>query len=101
MFVERSKVSRKTPKDGKLEITESAAESLRALAPRFDVVVKGVRGTGTLVTMTCTCRGADQEHTHHFVQSEAFKALQPDAEVSINLGQDADAVVVAENAADR
>jgi hypothetical protein len=94
MFLERSRVSRKTPKDGKLEITEGAAALVSALSESFDVVVNGERGAGSIDRMSCTCRGAENAHTHHFLQSELLKRLPADSDVSIDLLEDAGAVVI-------
>src|SRR3954452_9777703 len=88
MFLERSRVSRKTPKDGKLEISEGAAARVGALPTRFELVVNGERGVGSLDRMRCTCRGAENAHTHHFLQSELFKSLPADPDVSIDLLED-------------
>jgi hypothetical protein len=85
MFVERRTVSRKTPKDGKLEITKPAAEKLSVLTGAFDVDLSGSRSPASLGTMECTCRGADTPHVHYFIQSSVLQRLSEGEEVEIDL----------------
>jgi hypothetical protein len=95
MFLEQARVSRKTPKDGKLEITESAAARLGAPPSQLTVVVNGERGTGAVDAMSCTCRGDGDTHTHHFLRSELLKRLPADTDVSLELLEDGTTVEVA------
>jgi hypothetical protein len=83
MFLERRTVSRKTPNDGKLEITKRAAEKFSDLPGPFDVDVSGERSTASIGTMECTCRGADNPHVHYFIQSPAFQRLSVGDEVDV------------------
>ena len=84
MLLERRTVSRKTPGDGRLEITKQAAARLQDLGElRLDV--DGERATATLGTMTCTCRGAEKPHEHYFLESAALKRLTPGAEVGLEI----------------
>ena len=85
MHLERRTVSRKTAKDGRLEITKRAAEKFSALAASFDVDVSGARSQASLGTMECTCRGADNPHVHYFIQSPVLKALGAGDEVDLDL----------------
>jgi hypothetical protein len=85
MFVERRTVSRKTPKDGKLEITKRAAEKLSVLADSFDVELAGARSRATIGTMECTCRGVENPHVHYFIQSPALQQLPVGDEVDLDL----------------
>jgi hypothetical protein len=85
MLLERRTVSRKTPADGRLEITKRAAAKCEALGPSFHVELAGVRDQAQLGTMKCTCRGVDHPHVHYFIESEAFKELVPGAEVDLEL----------------
>jgi hypothetical protein len=85
MFSERRTVSRKTPGDGKLEITKQAAQTLETLGPEFTIELDGNSGTATLSAMECTCRNADTPHVHYFLESEHFKALEPGSTVEIGL----------------
>ncbi|MFN2565119.1 MAG: hypothetical protein ABR499_08945 [Gemmatimonadaceae bacterium] len=85
MLLERRTVSRKTPGDGRLEITKRAAGRLRDLGLAFDVDLGGERTAASLATMTCTCRGEEKPHEHYFLESTAFKRLTPGAEVELEL----------------
>jgi hypothetical protein len=85
MHLERRTVSRKTPKDGRLEITKHAAERFSALADSFDVDLSGARSPASIGTMECTCRGADNPHVHYFIQSPALQALATGDEVDLDL----------------
>ena len=85
MLLERRTISRKTPVDGRLEITKHAAATCEALGASFQVELGDVRDRAHLGTMTCTCRGVDQPHVHYFIQSEAFKSLVPGVEIDLDL----------------
>jgi hypothetical protein len=98
VLLERRIVSRKTPGDGRLEITKRAASRLRDLGRGLEVDVGGERTAATLGTMTCTCRGPENPHEHYFLESSALKQLQPGAEV--NLEMDATAGVIRVSACD-
>ncbi len=83
--IERRTVSRKTPADGKLEITKAAAGRLESLGTRFPLVVDDRNGNGALTTMPCTCRGHDKPHVHYFVESELLRSLAAGSEVDLFL----------------
>jgi hypothetical protein len=83
-ILERRTVSRKTPRDGKLEITKRAAGALLPLGA-LRVAWQGEHALATVGTMACTCRGSDKPHEHYFVQSELLKALEVGAEVDLSL----------------
>jgi hypothetical protein len=85
MHLERRTVSRKTSKDGRLEITKRAAEEFSALTDSFDVDLSGARSPASLGTMECTCRGADNPHVHYFIQSPALQRLAAGDEVDLDL----------------
>ncbi|MBA3558522.1 MAG: hypothetical protein H0W30_07990 [Gemmatimonadaceae bacterium] len=85
MFLERRTVSRKTPVDGKLEISKEAAQWLSSLRSPLMLDCGGTRAPGMLATMACTCRGAENPHEHHFVESQVLKTLATGAEVDLNL----------------
>ena len=82
-YLERRTVSRKTPGDGKLEITKVAAAGLEPLGHEFRVVVRDRAGDAHLGTMPCTCRGDDNPHVHYFVESDLFRTLTPGATVDL------------------
>ena len=83
--LEQRTVSRKTPGDGKLEITKVAAASLESLGASFPVLVDGQRGDARLGTMPCTCRGGDKPHVHYFVESDLFRSLTAGSTVDLVL----------------
>ena len=81
--IESRTVSRKTPGDGKLEITKVAAHRLESLGPTFAVYVNDHAGAASLGTMPCTCRGDETPHVHYFIESELFRALEPGSSVDL------------------
>ena len=81
--VETRTVSRKTPGDGKLEITKVAARTLESLGPTFSVRVDVRTGEASLGTMPCTCRGDETPHVHYFIESDLFRALVPGTSVEL------------------
>jgi hypothetical protein len=95
MFLERRTVSRKTPNDGKLEITKRAAEKFSQLTRPFNVDLAGEQSPASIGTMECTCRGADNPHVHYFIQSPAFQRLSAGDEVDVDLDVDCALVRVA------
>jgi hypothetical protein len=82
-FVERRTVSRKTPGDGKLEITPDGRRKLAPLGDAFAVEWRGARGRATLHHLACTCRGPENPHEHWFVQSELLRQLPVGEEVEL------------------
>jgi hypothetical protein len=85
MLLERRKVSRKTPNDGRLEITKPAAAKCGVLGTTFDVELEGERQPASLGTMDCTCRGVENPHVHYFIESALLKRLVPADEVDLDL----------------
>ena len=85
MLLERRKVSRKTPNDGRLEITKRAAAKCEVLGASFHVQIADARDRAHVGTMKCSCRGVDHPHVHYFIESEAFKELVPGTEVDLEL----------------
>jgi hypothetical protein len=83
--IERRTVSRKTPGDGKLEITKVAAGRLEPLGAEFPLAVDDKRGRGSLGSMPCTCRGGDKPHVHYFVESDLLRSLAAGSEVDLFL----------------
>jgi hypothetical protein len=81
--VETRTVSRKTPGDGKLEITKAAAHALESLGATFSVRVHTQTGEASLGTMPCTCRGKETPHVHYFIESDLFRALVPGSSVEL------------------
>ena len=83
--IERRTVSRKTPGDGKLEITKIAANRLASLGERFPMVVDDRAGDAHLATLPCTCRGDDVPHVHYFIESDLLRALPVGSAVDLLL----------------
>jgi hypothetical protein len=94
MFLERRTVSRKTPGDGRLEITKAAARHLERLGTEFVIDVAGDRVSGALGTFTCTCRGPAEPHVHYFLESERLKRLAPGSVLDLELDEATRRVVV-------
>jgi hypothetical protein len=88
MLLEHCTVSRKTPLDGKLEITPEAAARLAPFGPELALVSAERQGTAQLSALACTCaKGAGGRHVHHFVESPLLRALIPGALVSVDLDE--------------
>jgi len=85
MLVERRPVSRKTPLDGRLEITKIGAVRLGGLGDGFEVVLGDEHAPARVGTMECTCRGPERPHVHYFLESDALKQLEPGREVELDL----------------
>ena len=94
MHLERRTVSRKTPKDGRLEITKQAAAKVDALGSAFALDLDGTRSSAAVGTMDCTCRGVDNPHVHYFIESPALRALAVGTEVDVDVDLDARVVSV-------
>ncbi len=75
--VERAVVGRKTPGDGKLEISSSVARALGGDGASIRVRLASGELTGSVEVMQCTCAkaGPSGKHEHHFVQCDAFRSL--------------------------
>jgi hypothetical protein len=81
---ERQVVSRKTPLDGRLEISEGAALQLSELGDAVALRCQGREATAGLSSLRCTCaKGAGAGHVHHFVESDVLRALLPGTEVRV------------------
>jgi hypothetical protein len=86
MLLEQRPVSRKTPLDGKLEISPAAAARVAALGVEFPLASAGREGSGRLQSLACTCaKGAGEGHVHHFVESPVLRDLAPGTEVRVEL----------------
>lgn len=75
--VERAIVGRKTPGDGKLEVSRALSDVLGGDGASIQVRLTSSEQDGTVEIMQCTCAkaGATGKHEHHFVQCDAFRAL--------------------------
>jgi hypothetical protein len=87
MIHENRTVSRKTPRDGKLEISPSAASVVAGFGTEFDLEADGRPARGRLVGMPCTCTKAPASgaHVHYFLESEPLKGLPPDSIVRVEI----------------
>src|SRR3569623_920000 len=83
MLIERRTVSRKTPLDGRLEISEGTVAQLAPLGETFRVRTAHAEGEARLHAMSCTCAKSDAtgQQVHHFVESDVLRALEPGASV--------------------
>ncbi len=94
MLLERRTVSRKTPNDGKLEISSAAAAAMSALGAAITARCGDRTGPAAIVTMKCTCAKGPGQHEHVFLQSDLFRTLDAGAEVEVHLENDPPGVAV-------
>jgi hypothetical protein len=95
VIIEEREVSRKTPHDGRLEISAEAAARLAPLGADFSLVAGGRAARGRVERMACSCaKGAGGGHEHHFVASPALTALAPGSRVRVELDEVESAVRV-------
>ena len=85
MLLERRTVSRKTPTDGKLEISRAAAEALSSLGEELTAEWSDRTAPAVIVAMTCTCAKGAGQHEHLFLQSALFRTLEAGTEVDVHL----------------
>jgi hypothetical protein len=85
VFLERTSVSRKTPRDGKLEISRESADRLRSAGAALTVRVGDTEGPGAVMTMPCGCKGAATHVEHVFLQAEELRALAPELSVELSV----------------
>ena len=83
--VERTVVGRKTPGDGKLEVSQEFAKALGGDGTALVFRVDGRDARGSVSVLACTCEkaGASGKHEHHFVQCDAFRQLQVGTELRL------------------
>jgi len=98
MLLEQRTVSRKTPRDGRLEITAESAARLAALGSDFALSRGDAEGRAHLHSMPCGCAkgtsDATNGHVHHFVESPLLMALVPETSVLIELEEATETVRV-------
>ena len=85
MFLERQTVSRKTPGDGKLEISRVAAEQLQGLPQTLEVELGTHRAPASIEAFNCTCQKVGRAHDHNFLASELLKTLPADTLVELRV----------------
>jgi hypothetical protein len=82
-------VSRKTPLDGRLEVSDAAVARLTSLGDKFVVRLGDVAVAGTVESMACHCARADGAgHVHHFLVSDVTRSLVPGVQVTVALADD-------------
>jgi hypothetical protein len=95
MLLDESTVSRKTPLDGRLEVSPGTSRRLAALGDELTLVCDGREGTARLHDMACTCaKASDGAHVHHFVESPLLTVLVPGTVVRVELDERATAVIL-------
>ncbi len=88
MLLEKRVVSRKTPLDGKLEVSDLTAARIADLGPAFWVSSPGGDARGKVESFECTCgKRPGGRHIHHFVASPLLKGLTEGAEVRVELDE--------------
>ena len=85
MFLERRMVSRKTPGDGKLEISMAAAKRLQDVGTTIEVELGSRRAPARVETMACACQKVGSAHEHHFVMSDLLRSLRSETQVDLHL----------------
>jgi hypothetical protein len=90
MLIVRTVVSRKTPRDGRLEIPAALAERLLSLDAALTLSMGGDEHGVAVEEMPCTCaKAADGGvHVHHFLASDVLKSLTPASNVSVTVDVD-------------
>jgi hypothetical protein len=81
---ERAKVGRKTPNDGKLEISARMGQRLLEDGASIEVVLNGKRSSGHLEAMPCGCEKGGPGHVHFFIQCELLRELAEGTELMID-----------------
>lgn len=83
--LENRTVGRKTPGDGRLEITKETAHRIEHLGERIPVELAGDFFEAALGTLPCSCRGDEKPHVHYFIQAERFRGLDPGTRIDLEL----------------
>lgn len=85
MILEVRDVGRKTPMDGRLEVTEGTYRRL-TMEGELRATVGEVTTSAHLEELPCTCgRGAGAVHVHRFVQADVFRSLEAGATCVLEL----------------
>jgi hypothetical protein len=85
MLLERRTVSRKTPGDGKLEVTHLTADAVAGHDQQLSVELAGTEAPASVVSMSCTCAKGAGQHDHLFLQSDLLRSLVSGTEVDLHL----------------
>ena len=87
MLLERRTVSRKTPGDGRLEVSRVTEDAVRALGRAPTVRWRGREAPASIARMSCTCAKGGGQHEHVFLESDLFRALDAGSEVDLTLDE--------------
>jgi hypothetical protein len=87
MLLERRTVSRKTPGDGKLEVSRITEEAVAPLGSALTVEWRGRLAPGSIARMSCSCAKGTGQHQHVFLESELFRTLEAGSEVDLTLDE--------------
>ena len=87
--LERTTVSRKTPRDGRLEIFPATGSRLRNAGPALRVIVGDAAAAATVESMPCGCNKGAAGHAHTFLTADILRQLRPESTVSVSLDPDA------------
>jgi hypothetical protein len=79
----RAIVGRKTPSDGKIEITAELAERFLHGGPTVEVRLAGRPCPGHVEAMPCGCGKGGPGHVHYFLQSDALRELRVDTPLAL------------------
>lgn len=87
MLVLKTVVSRKTPRDGRLEIPSSLADRLASAESPLVLSIGGFEQAAQVEAMPCTCAksATTGKHVHHFLSSEILKSLPAEANVNVEV----------------
>jgi len=89
MILEVREVGRRTPSDGRLEVSEATFRRLSMEGGRLAARVGDATGPAFLERKPCTCaRGAGESHEHRFVRSAVFSDLVPGETCVLDLAAD-------------
>ncbi|MEW5915300.1 MAG: hypothetical protein AB1762_02790 [Gemmatimonadota bacterium] len=85
-MTEKGVVGRKTPGDGKLEVSPAIAQALGETGEPIEVRLNERTLPGLVTAMECTCAKASVtgKHVHHFVQCDAFRELPVGSELRLS-----------------
>ncbi|MFN8572895.1 MAG: hypothetical protein U0132_12680 [Gemmatimonadaceae bacterium] len=85
MLLEVRSASRKTPADGRFEISGGTARRLAALDAPVEIFLDDLSGTGRLEELSCTCQKAGAPHAHHFLVCDLFRTMIPERTYAVEL----------------
>jgi hypothetical protein len=101
MVLEVRAASRKTPGDGRFEISDDTARRLAPLGEWLEVHLDDAAGRASIERLPCTCSkgGSAGAHEHVFLASELFRGMTAERMYAVELDGRALRVVAANHAA--